>query len=140
MKVNPYLNYDGQAEKAFEFYKKTFGGEYITKMRMKEAPGMADQLPDDEKERIMQRFSVAGRRTFETMYFSEFFSDRLANLQVKHFLRRWNLGKYSNPQLVLITRHAIGDMSEQNNHYGIRFNTLEHGYSESGFEINNILT
>ena len=53
MKVNPYLNYDGQAEKAFEFYKKTFGGEYITKMRMKEAPGMADQLPDDEKERIV---------------------------------------------------------------------------------------
>ena len=93
-----------------------------------------------EKDKIMQRFSVAGRRTFETMYFSEFFSDRLANLQVKHFLRRWSLGKYSNPQLVLITRHAIGDMSNKTDHYGIRFNTLEHGYSESGFEINNILT
>ena len=94
---------------------------------------------NSEKEKIMQRFSVAGRRTFETMFFSEFFSDRLANLQVKHFLRSWNLGKYSNPQLVLITRHAIGDMKNKNDHYGIRFNTLEHGYSESGFEINNIL-
>ncbi|MBW2961864.1 DUF5686 family protein [Mesonia aestuariivivens] len=93
-----------------------------------------------QKEKIMQRFSVAGRRTFETMYFSEFFSDRLANIQVKHFLKRWDLGKYSNPQLVLITRHAIGNMSDQNKHYGIKFNTLEHGYSESGFEINNIVT
>ena len=93
-----------------------------------------------EKDKIMQRFSVAGRRTFETMYFSEFFSDRLANLQVKHFFRRWEIGKYSNPQLVLITRHAIGDMTNKANHYGINFNTLEHGYSESGFEINNIIT
>jgi len=36
------------------------------------------------KETVLQRFSVAGRRTFETMFFGEFFSDRLATLQVKH--------------------------------------------------------
>jgi hypothetical protein len=93
-----------------------------------------------QKEKLMQRFSVAGRRTFETMYFSEFFSSKLANLQVKHFFRRWEIGKYSNPQLVLITRHAVGNMDHKENHFGINFNTLEHGYSESGFEINNLIT
>ncbi|MDR6300112.1 DUF5686 and carboxypeptidase-like regulatory domain-containing protein [Mesonia maritima] len=91
------------------------------------------------KENLMQRFSVAGRRTFETMYFSEFFSDRLATLQIKHHFRPWDWGKFSNPELVLITRHAIGNFSDQQKHYGLTFNTLDQGYSESGLEINKIL-
>jgi len=91
------------------------------------------------KEKLSQRFSVAGRRTFETMYFSEFFSDQLATLQLKHHFRTWDLGKYSQPEFVLITRHAIGDFSDQQKHSGLTFNTLEQGYSESGFEINQIL-
>ncbi len=91
------------------------------------------------KETILNRFSVAGRRTFETMFFSEFFSDRLASLQVKHFFREFDFGKYSKPQIVLITRHAIGNMRNIDKHYGLNFNTLDHGYSESGFEINKIL-
>lgn len=53
MIAQPYLNFNGQAEEAFEFYKKTFGGEFRMVMKMKDAPGLADQLPDDEKERIM---------------------------------------------------------------------------------------
>ena len=38
MKVNPYLNFDGQAEEAFIFYKSVFGGEFISNMKMKDAP------------------------------------------------------------------------------------------------------
>lgn len=91
------------------------------------------------KETVLNRFSVAGRRTFETMFFSEFFSDRLASLQIKHFFREFDFGKYSKPQVVLITRHAIGNMRNIDKHYGLNFNTLKHGYSESGFEINKIL-
>src|SRR5699024_3305224 len=75
----------------------------------------------------------------ETMYFSEFFSDRLATLQIKHRFRAFDLGANFRPQLVLITRHAIGNMSDKNKHFGLQFNTLEKGYSESGLEINNIL-
>ena len=91
------------------------------------------------KATLVKRFSVAGRRTFETMYFSEFFSDRLASLQIKHRFRPWDFGRYSKPELVLITRHAIGDFEDQAKHSGLSFNTLEHGYSESGLEINKIL-
>lgn len=48
MKVNPYLNFDGQAEEAFNFYKSVFGGEFSGNMKMKEAPG-TEQLTEDEQ-------------------------------------------------------------------------------------------
>ncbi len=52
MKVHPYLNFDGKAEEAFEFYKSVFGGEYSSKMKMSEAPG-AENLPKEDQNRIM---------------------------------------------------------------------------------------
>lgn len=51
MKVNPYLNFDGQAEEAFTFYQSIFGGE-LTKRKMMEAPNR-DQLSEDEQHRMM---------------------------------------------------------------------------------------
>ncbi len=91
------------------------------------------------KDEILQRFSVAGRRSFETMYFGEFFSDRLATLQIKHSLRRFNISERFRPELVFITRHAWGDLNNAEPHLGIPFNTLEEFYSESGFELNKLL-
>ncbi len=91
------------------------------------------------KETILQRFSVAGINSFETMYFNEFFSDRFATLQIKHRLRPFNISKRFKPELVLISRYAIGNMSDQDRHQDIVFGTLENGYSESGFEINKLL-
>jgi hypothetical protein len=90
------------------------------------------------KETILNRFSVAGNRSFETMYFGEFFSDKLASVQIKHQLKPWVISARIKPEFVLITRHAIGDFSNQENHPEFTFNTLEKGYSESGFEINKI--
>lgn len=52
IKVNPYLNYDGQAEEAFTFYKSVFGGQFSSVFRMKDAPH-ADKLSEEEKSRIM---------------------------------------------------------------------------------------
>ncbi len=52
-KLNPYLNFDGNAEEAFNFYKSVFGGEFAGGiMKMSSAPG-TENLPDDEKERVM---------------------------------------------------------------------------------------
>lgn len=52
-KLNPYLNFDGNAEEAFNFYKSVFGGEFAGGiMKMSGAPG-TENLPDDEKERVM---------------------------------------------------------------------------------------
>lgn len=52
--INPYLNFDGQTEEAFNFYKSVFGGEFMGNgiMRMSGVPGMPD-LPEEEKNRVM---------------------------------------------------------------------------------------
>ncbi len=90
------------------------------------------------RETVLQRFSVAGRRGFETMYFSEFFSDRLATLQIRHKLRPFKIASWFKPELVLINRYALGDVSNITNHNGVSFNSLNELYQESGFEINKI--
>ncbi|MDO6621665.1 DUF5686 family protein [Oceanihabitans sp. 1_MG-2023] len=91
------------------------------------------------KETIMQRFSVAGVTSFETMFFNEFFSDRITTLQLKHHLSPFKISRRFNPELVLISRFAIGNMSNTARHQQISFNTLDKGYTESGFEINKLI-
>lgn len=89
---------------------------------------------------ILRRFSVAGNTAFETMYFNEFFSDKQAMLHVKHHFRPINLHRYIQPEIVLISRHVIGGFADLQKHENIAFKSLEHGYSEAGLEINNILS
>ena len=91
------------------------------------------------KETILQRFSVAGIDSFETMYFNEFFSDRFTTLQFRHYFKPFHIASRFKPQLVLISRFAIGNMNNINKHQGITFGTLDKGYTESGFEINKLL-
>lgn len=90
------------------------------------------------KETILTRFSVAGLNSFETMYFNEFFSDKFSTLQLKHFFKPFKFSERFKPQLVLISRYALGDMRSINRHQGVQFNTLENLYSESGLEINKL--
>ncbi|CAH8281282.1 hypothetical protein EV196_101362 [Mariniflexile fucanivorans] len=91
------------------------------------------------KETIMQRFSVAGTNSFETMFFNEFFSDKFATFQLKHFLKPFNVSERYKPQMVLITRYAIGDTKHPEKHQNVTFGSLKKGYTESGFEINKLL-
>lgn len=90
------------------------------------------------KETALRRFSVAGRRTFETMYFGEFFSDKLATLQVKHKIRPIHITNWLKPELVFISRYAIGEVSDIKKHEGVDFSSLQQGYQESGIEINKL--
>lgn len=50
--INPYLNFMGNTEEAFNFYKSVFGGEFITIMRFKDTPEK-DRVPANEQEMIM---------------------------------------------------------------------------------------
>ncbi|WP_430410421.1 DUF5686 family protein [Kordia sp.] len=90
------------------------------------------------KDVLLQRFSIAGRNSFETMYFNEFFSDKYAMFQAKHQFKPFKITKGFRPELTLITRFAIGDAENIERHLGQEFNSLKHGYSESGFEINKL--
>jgi PhnB protein len=57
MKINPYLNFNGQCEEAFRFYQATLGGDVVL-MTFGDSP-MAAQMPADSHNRIMHaRLSV----------------------------------------------------------------------------------
>jgi len=50
--VNPYLNFNGNTEEAFNFYKSVFGGEFLALMRFKDNP-QCDGIAEADKDRIM---------------------------------------------------------------------------------------
>ncbi|MBS1659913.1 MAG: VOC family protein [Bacteroidetes bacterium] len=49
---NTYLNFPGNTEEAFNFYKSVFGGEFLTIMRFKDTPG-CDGMPAPDQNKIM---------------------------------------------------------------------------------------
>lgn len=51
-RINPYINFSGNTEQAFNFYKSVFGGEFITLQRFRDTPE-ADRVPDSAKDKIM---------------------------------------------------------------------------------------
>lgn len=52
IQMNPYLNFDGNAEEAFNFYKSVFGGEFATVMRFGDNPECGE-ITDADKQRLM---------------------------------------------------------------------------------------
>lgn len=50
--ISPYLNFDGNTEEVFTFYKSVFGGEFLALARFKEMPD-AGNIPEMERDRIM---------------------------------------------------------------------------------------
>ena len=51
--INPYLNFDGNTEEVFDFYKSVFGGEFISVMRFKDAPSGEANVEADYGNKIM---------------------------------------------------------------------------------------
>jgi hypothetical protein len=90
------------------------------------------------KETVLQRITFAGKNSFETMYFNEFFSSEFMSFQFKHGFNRIFLFKKVKPAVDFVTRMAWGSMKNQENHIGIDFKTLNKGFFESGIELNQI--
>ncbi|HEX9739174.1 MAG TPA: VOC family protein [Ignavibacteriaceae bacterium] len=51
--INPYLNFAGNTEEAFNFYKTAFGGEFTSVVRFKDMPIEGINLPKDDENKIM---------------------------------------------------------------------------------------
>jgi len=49
--INPYLNFDGNTEEAFNFYKSVFGGEFTILQRFKDTD--EGHIPSSDQEKIM---------------------------------------------------------------------------------------
>lgn len=54
MSLNPYINFNGNAEEAFSFYKSVFGGEFSVVSRFKDIPGVAEAMSEVEANKIMR--------------------------------------------------------------------------------------
>lgn len=52
-KVHAYLNFAGNAEEAFDFYKKVFGGEFSSAVRFKDFPMEGFEIPKAEENKMM---------------------------------------------------------------------------------------
>lgn len=51
--INPHINFNGNAEEAFTFYKSVFGGEFAKIMRFKDFPNPEFPMPEEEAGKIM---------------------------------------------------------------------------------------
>jgi PhnB protein len=60
--VNPYLNFLGNTEEAFNFYKSVFGGEFTALQRFKDTPE-SDKLPASDQDKIMHVALPIGQNT-----------------------------------------------------------------------------
>jgi len=90
------------------------------------------------KDALLKRLTLASNNGFETMFYNEFFSNKFALLQLKHAFKRIPIFKNVKPSPVIITRGAWGNMDRRERHIGLNYKTLENGYYESGFELNQI--
>lgn len=51
--INPHINFNGNAEEAFEFYRSVFGGEFTKIVRFKELSSPDFPVPEKELNKIM---------------------------------------------------------------------------------------
>jgi PhnB protein len=52
-RIDPHINFNGNAEEAFTFYKSVFGGEFTQITRFKDMPGNGFPMAEHEANRIM---------------------------------------------------------------------------------------
>ncbi len=51
--INPHINFNGNAEEAFNFYKSVFGGEFTKVIRFKDLASPEFAVPEKEENKIM---------------------------------------------------------------------------------------
>lgn len=61
--INPYINFNGNAEEAFTFYKSVFGGEFAKIVRFNELSSPEFQVSEKEANKIMHIALPIGNNT-----------------------------------------------------------------------------
>ena len=51
--INPHINFNGNAEEAFNFYRSVFGGEFSKIVRFKDLASAEFEVPKHEANKIM---------------------------------------------------------------------------------------
>jgi PhnB protein len=61
--INPYINFNGNAEEAFNFYKSVFGGGFGPIVRFKDIASDEFPVPEDELDKILRIVLPIGGNT-----------------------------------------------------------------------------
>ncbi|MGB4762221.1 MAG: VOC family protein [Candidatus Saccharimonas sp.] len=61
--INPYINFNGNAEEAFTFYKSVFGGEFTSVVRFKDLEGPEFTVSEADADKIMRIVLPIGANT-----------------------------------------------------------------------------
>ena len=87
-----------------------------------------------------ENFSLFAPYTFNTMRMNEFLSDKYVSVFYQHNFGKllFKLKKFQ-PEFIILSNYGIGNLSYSSSHREIEFNTLEKGFLESGFIINDII-
>jgi hypothetical protein len=90
------------------------------------------------RETLFKRITFAGKNSFETMFFNEFFSNKYISFHAKHTFNKVKLAYKIKPIISVVTRMAWGTMDKPEQHIGFQYKTMEKGFFESGVEANSI--
>ena len=61
--INPHINFNGNAEEAFNFYKSVFGGEFTRIIRLGDISSAEFPVPENEENKILQIALPIGNNT-----------------------------------------------------------------------------
>ena len=61
--INPHINFNGNAEEAFNFYKSVFGGEFTKIIRFKDIPEFGNAVTENEANKLMHIALPIGQNT-----------------------------------------------------------------------------
>lgn len=61
--INPHINFNGNAEEAFNFYKSAFGGEFAKIIRFKDISSPENPIPEHEANKLMHISLPIGKNT-----------------------------------------------------------------------------
>ena len=61
--INPHINFNGNAEEAFNFYKSVFGGEFTTIIRLKDIASAEFPVSEHDANKIMHIALPIGENT-----------------------------------------------------------------------------
>lgn len=61
--INPYINFNGNAEEAFNFYKSVFGGDFANIVRFKELEGPEFPVSEKDADKLMRIVLPIGGNT-----------------------------------------------------------------------------
>ncbi len=61
--INPHINFNGNAEEAFTFYKSVFGGEFAKVMRLKDLASAEFPVAENDANKILHIALPIGKNT-----------------------------------------------------------------------------